>query len=208
MREAGRCGIAEMCVVINDGASACRGVIPVDRWHEPYVPVAELHSEIDAGVQFSCYMEKEEILGVMGVQDRGAVVLIRHAYVRTAARRQGIGTRLPGALILKSGKPILTGTWRTARWAIDFYEKQEFSVLPDHQAQDLLRKYWSVPPRQKETSVVLADHRFVVQAGTPIAEPADLPKSARHQKRPGCSFRRTPIQRYRSFSAAGAAKFG
>ena len=94
MREAGRCDIAEMCVVINDSASACMGVIPVDRWHEPYMPVAELHSEIGAGVRFPCHLEGVEILGAMGVQDGGAVVLSRHAYVRTTARRRGKGAKL------------------------------------------------------------------------------------------------------------------
>lgn len=163
IREAERCNIDEMCIVINDGASAYKGVIPADRWHEPYMPVAELHSEIAAGVRFSCYVEAGEILGVMGVQDRGAVVLIRHAYVRTATRRQGIGVKLLSDLVLKSEKPVLIGTWRAARWAVDFYQKHGFSVLPEHQAQDLLRKYWSVPARQMETSVVLADQRFMTQ---------------------------------------------
>ena len=161
IREAGHHDITEICNVINDGASAYKGVIPPDRWHEPYMPVADLQSEIAAGVQFSCYVETGEILGVMGVQDKGAVVLVRHAYVRTAARRQGIGAKLLSTLVRKSEKPILIGTWRAARWAIDFYRKHEFSVLPDLQAQNLLRKYWSVPAGQMEASVVLADKRFM-----------------------------------------------
>lgn len=165
IRKTARCDIHEMCVVINDGASAYKGVIPDDRWHEPYMPLAELESELTAGVQFSCYIEAGEILGVMGVQDKGSIVLIRHAYVRTAARRRGIGAKLLDALIRKSEKPVLIGTWRSARWAIDFYKKHGFGVLPDHQAQDLLRRYWSVPTRQMETSVVLADRGFMTQTG-------------------------------------------
>lgn len=166
IRKAERCNIDEMCIVINDGASAYKGVVPDDRWHEPYMPLADLDSEIAAGVQFSCYMQAGQILGVMGVQDKGSVVLIRHAYVRTAARRQGIGAKLLNDLVLKTEKPVLAGTWRAARWAIDFYQKHEFSVLPERQAQELLRKYWNVPTRQMETSVVLADQRFMAQMGS------------------------------------------
>lgn len=163
IREAKHDDIAEMCVVINDGASAYKGIIPADRWHEPYMAVAELGSEMAAGVRFLCCVEAGEILGVMGIQDKGNVVLIRHAHVRTAARRQGMGAKLMNDLILKTEKPILIGTWRAAQWAIDFYKKQGFSVLPDRQAQALLKEFWSVPARQMETSVVLADRRFLAR---------------------------------------------
>lgn len=163
IREAERFDTPEMCIVINDGASAYKGVIPADRWREPYMAVEDLESEIVAGVQFSCYVEAGRILGVMGIQDKDQVVLIRHAYVRTAARRQGIGAKLLCALVAKTQKPILIGTWSAAKWAINFYQKHEFDVLPGCQAQDLLRRYWSVPARQMETSVVLADRRFMAQ---------------------------------------------
>lgn len=120
-----------------------------------------LESEIASGVRFSCFVEDGEILGVMGVQDKGPVVLIRHAYVRTAARRRGIGAQLLEVLARTESRPMLLGTWKAARWAIDFYVKHGFRVLPDDQAQALLPKYWNVPSRQVETSVVLADRRFV-----------------------------------------------
>jgi N-acetylglutamate synthase-like GNAT family acetyltransferase len=163
IREAELTDILEICAVINDGASAYRGVIPEDRWHEPYMRADEVASEIEAGIQFSCYTEDGEILGVMGVQDKGHVVLIRHAYIRTAARRRGIGAELLSTLIHTTDKPILIGTWRAAEWAIDFYQKHGFEVLPDYKAQELLHKYWKVPTRQMETSVVLADQRFIAE---------------------------------------------
>jgi GNAT superfamily N-acetyltransferase len=143
--------------VINSGASAYKGVIPADRWHEPYMAVAELLAEIADGVEFSCYVEDDEILGVMGVQDRGGAVLIRHAYVRSSARRRGIGSELLSALSRRTSKPILIGTWKAATWAIEFYVKHGFTLLPDDQARVLLHKYWTVPVRQMETSVVLTN---------------------------------------------------
>lgn len=163
IREAKRSDTAAVCAVINDGASAYKGIIPADRWHEPYMPTGELEAEIAAGVAFWCYAEGGEILGVMGVQDKGPVVLIRHAYVRTAARRQGIGSELLSALLRQTDKPVLIGTWQAAQWAIDFYQKHGFRVLPTHQAHTLLERFWNVPARQIETSVVLADPRFMTE---------------------------------------------
>jgi len=163
IREATRADIDEISAVINDAASAYRGVIPDDRWHDPYMSIAALASELDAGIRFSCYTEGGTILGVMGIQDRGAVVLIRHAYVRTTGRRQGVGAQLLKNLLQEVEKPVLIGTWKAAKWAIRFYEKYGFRVLPEFQAQALLRKYWNVPPRQMETSVVLADPRYLTQ---------------------------------------------
>jgi len=148
---------AEMLAVINDGASAYKGVIPADRWHEPYMSESELQGELDAAVRFSCFIEGGRILGVMGVQDKGPVILIRHAYIRTSARRRGIGGELLAALTQKTEKPILIGTWKAARWAIDFYGKHGFSVLPEPRARALLEAFWNVPARQMETSVVLAN---------------------------------------------------
>src|SRR5688500_16587219 len=109
--------------IINDAASAYKGVIPADRWHEPYMPVGELRDQIHDGVEFWCYKEDGKILGVMGIQDRGDVTLIRHAYVRTVARNKGIGSKLLRYLADLTSKPILIGTWAEARWAIDFYQK-------------------------------------------------------------------------------------
>ncbi len=148
--------------VINDAAIAYKGVIPPDRWHEPYMSKDELKAQIEDGVQFSCYIDNQEIIGVMGIQDKTEVNLIRHAYVRTQQRNQGIGTRLLRELVKDSTKPILIGTWKAASWAIRFYEKNGFSLVSEEEKTRLLRRYWSIPERQVETSVVLADAKYLV----------------------------------------------
>jgi N-acetylglutamate synthase-like GNAT family acetyltransferase len=146
--------------IINDAAIAYKGVIPEDRWHDPYMSRTELQKEIDSGVKFSCYCEADTVLGVMGIQDKSDVFLIRHAYVRTTSRNTGIGTRLLNELILSSRKPVLIGTWKAAAWAIRFYLKNGFTLVTEMEKEALLRKYWSIPERQVETSVVLADGKF------------------------------------------------
>jgi GNAT superfamily N-acetyltransferase len=146
--------------VINDGAQAYKGVIPADRWHEPYMPPAELAGEIAAGVRFWGWEQDGELVGVMGIQDRGEVELIRHAYVKTGHRRRGVGARLLAHIERLSAKPILIGTWAAAHWAIRFYEKHGYRVLARGETERLLRRYWSVPERQIETSVVLASARW------------------------------------------------
>jgi len=143
--------------IINDGAMAYRGIIPADRWHEPYMTEEELETQIKEGVQFWGYIEDEQILGVMGIQFKGDVTLIRHAYLRTSMRNKGIGSKLLYHLSAKSTTPILIGTWAAAKWAIEFYQKHGFRLLPEEEKNILLRKYWSIPDRQVETSVVLAN---------------------------------------------------
>jgi GNAT superfamily N-acetyltransferase len=142
--------------VINDGAIAYKGVIPADRWHEPYMPQEELITQMEEGVQFWCYKENEEILGVMGIQYKGDVTLIRHAYVRSTHRNKGIGGKLLTRLAAISTVPVLIGTWADAKWAITFYEKHGYRLLSNWESASLLRKYWNIPFRQIETSVVLA----------------------------------------------------
>jgi GNAT superfamily N-acetyltransferase len=93
----------------------------------------------------------------MGIQDKGEVELIRHAYVKTAKHNQGIGTELLRHIENMARKPILLGTWIDATWAIAFYEKNGYRRLPRPETERLLRKYWSIPERQIETSVVLAN---------------------------------------------------
>lgn len=154
--------------IVNDAASAYRGVIPDDRWHEPYMSRDELSQQIEEGVRFSCYVAGGEIAGVMGIQDRTDVVLIRHAYVRTRFRNQGIGSILLDALIRDTKRPILIGTWKAASWAIRFYEKNGFRLVQDDEKDRLLEKYWNIPRRQVETSVVLADERYRASSA-PIA---------------------------------------
>ena len=147
--------------IVNDAARAYKGVIPADRWHEPYMPMEALGAEIGAGVRFLGYEADGELLGVMGIQDRGEVALIRHAYVRTAGRRAGIGSALLREIEKASSKPILIGTWLAAAWAIRFYEKNGYRLLSRGETDRLLRTYWSIPERQIETSVVLADRRWI-----------------------------------------------
>lgn len=146
----------EILQIINDAASAYRGIIPADRWHEPYMPEEELQTQIDQGVEFWCYKEDKEIMGVMGIQYKGDVTLIRHAYVRSRYRNKGIGSKLLDYLISASSTPVLIGTWADATWAIQFYQKHGFRLVSYPEKEILLRKYWSIPERQIETSVVLA----------------------------------------------------
>ncbi len=150
----------EIYQIINDAARAYKGVIPDDRWHDPYMARTELRDQIDDGVRFFCYSENDRILGVMGVQDKNEVCLIRHAYVRTDSRNKGIGSKLLKELTSESTKPILIGTWKDATWAISFYIKNGFRVVTQQETEILLRKYWRIPDRQVETSVVLCDRKY------------------------------------------------
>ena len=142
--------------IINDAAQAYKGIIPGDRWHEPYMPLEGLRHEIDDGVVFWGLEEDGKLTGVMGSQDKGDVTLIRHAYVRTQARNIGIGTRLLRHLEDMIDKPILIGTWADATWAISFYKKHGYRLVSEKEKSHLLKKYWSIPERQIETSVVLS----------------------------------------------------
>ncbi len=152
--------IASILEVINDAAAAYQGVIPADRWKQPYMPEDELRDEMVGGVVFWGYYGDGQLAGVMGIQDVGDVTLIRHAYVRTERRQTGIGGRLLERLKEKSTLPYLVGTWAAATWAIDFYEKHGFRRLSPEETVRVLNKYWSIPDRQIETSVVLADERW------------------------------------------------
>lgn len=148
--------LQQMHAAINDAAQAYKGVIPDDRWHEPYMPMEELEAEIRDRVVFWCLEEDGQLIGVMGIQDKGDVVLIRHAYVRTSRRHGGIGTQLLKHLEGLTTKPILIGTWRAAIWAIDFYERNGYLIQSRKETDRDLRRYWNIPERQIETSVVLA----------------------------------------------------
>lgn len=143
--------------VINDGARAYAGVIPADRYHEPYMSRDELASEIASGVEFWLEDRDGAVDGIMGIQDVKDVTLIRHAYVRMAAQRRGIGTRLLEHLLERTQRPVLIGTWKAATWAIDFYRRHGFQRAPEKDVPGLLRRYWSIPDRQVETSVVLVE---------------------------------------------------
>ncbi|MGB0577769.1 MAG: GNAT family N-acetyltransferase [Alphaproteobacteria bacterium] len=146
----------EVLAVINDAATAYKGVIPADCWHDPYMSAVDLQGEISAGVSFKLFYEKgNTIVGVMGAQPVQDVLLVRHAYVRTQTRRHGVGSKLLLDLRVNTSSPILVGTWAAAGWAIRFYEKHDFKAQTFAQTQDLLKKYWSVPERQAAQSVVL-----------------------------------------------------
>ena len=160
IREATEKDFDEIYNVINDAAIAYKGIIPADRWHEPYMTKEELKTQIEEGVRFSCYVDDNKIIGVMGIQDKNDVDLIRHAYVITSQRKKGIGTLLIHELLKSSKKPILIGTWKAADWAINFYERHGFFVVPEDEKNILLRKYWNIPDRQVETSVVLVDTKY------------------------------------------------
>lgn len=147
----------QICSIINDGAHAYEGVIPADCWTEPYMSSDELRAEIEDGVTFWGYDENESLTAVMGMQQVEDVTLIRHAYVRTSSRNRGIGGRLLAHLRKLAHGPVLVGTWADAGWAIRFYEKHGFHVVASEQKERLLKRYWTVPDRQVETSVVLAD---------------------------------------------------
>ncbi len=146
--------------IINDAAQAYRGVIPPDQWHQPYMGRPELAAEIVAGVEFWGHESNGELVGVMGIQRKGGVDLIRHAYVRTICRNQGIGGQLLRFLQRQTAQPILIGTWQAAAWAVRFYEKYGFRLVDPEVKDRLLRRYWSVAARQIATSVVLADERW------------------------------------------------
>jgi GNAT superfamily N-acetyltransferase len=147
--------------IINQAALAYKGVIPADCWQEPYMPEAELRAEMTAGVKFWGYETDAGLVGVMGRQDLKGVTLIRHAYVDPAAQRQGVGARLLAELLQEISGPVLVGTWAAAWWAIRFYEQHGFRLVTQAEKDRLLNTYWTISPRQVETSVVLADPKWL-----------------------------------------------
>jgi N-acetylglutamate synthase-like GNAT family acetyltransferase len=143
--------------IINDGAQAYKGIIPADRWTEPYMSREKLQHEIDEGVVFWGYEESGTLTGVMGLQQVQDVTLIRHAYVVTSSQKRGIGAHLLSHLRELANRSVLIGTWADAAWAIHFYERHGFQMVDSEEKNRLLKKYWTIPERQIETSVVLAD---------------------------------------------------
>ena len=156
IRQCGATDTADMLAIINAAAEAYRGVIPADCRHEPYMSTDDLASELADGVTFSGYEAEGRLIGVMGVQRRHNVDLIRHAYVLPECQRQGIGAELLRHLCRHAQRPILIGTWGAADWAIRFYERHGFARVGADDVTPLLRTYWTVPERQIVTSVVLA----------------------------------------------------
>lgn len=168
--------------IINDAARAYKGVIPNDCYKEPYMSQEELRDEIASGVSFWGYREEslqelgnkkeevvspEQLVGVMGIQDVKDVTLIRHAYVRTSSQNRGMGSKLLLHLLKQTNRQVLVGTWRDASWAVAFYEKHGFHLLTGKVKNELLERYWKVPKRQAEASVVLADRECSNSRGRP-----------------------------------------
>ncbi len=152
--------------IINESAIAYKGIIPPDRWKEPYMPKDELFSEISDGVIFWGYEEDGKLVGVMGIQDVNDVTLIRHSYVLTEKRNHGIGGKLLSHLRKMTDRPILIGTWADSVWAVKFYEKYGYRLVTESEKNRLLMKYWKIPERQVETSVVLGDQKWFDVSGT------------------------------------------
>jgi GNAT superfamily N-acetyltransferase len=148
---------AAILAIVNAVAEAYRGVIAEDCWHEPYMPARELESEIAAGVEFWGYEADGALVGVMGIQPVREVDLIRHAYVLPAHQRHGVGAALLRHLRQRSARRMLIGTWAAAEWAIRFYCRHGFALVSAERKTALLKTYWTVPDRQIETSVVLAN---------------------------------------------------
>jgi GNAT superfamily N-acetyltransferase len=146
---------AAILAIVNAAAEAYRGVIPDDRWHEPYMPADELDREIAAGVEFWGYEAGGRLLGIMGIQRVRDVDLIRHAYVSPESQRAGIGGELLEHLMRSVPRPLLVGTWAAAEWAIRFYRRHGFELVSPQRKTELLQDYWTIPERQIETSVVL-----------------------------------------------------
>lgn len=141
--------------VINEAAQAYRRVIPADCWHEPYMTAFALQAEIEARIAFWGWEDSGALIGVMGIQRIRDATLIRHAYVRTAHQGRGIGGALLTFLIGQAAGPLLVGTWGAADWAIRYYQRHGFRLVSPAEKDRLLGTYWSIPSRQKETSVVL-----------------------------------------------------
>jgi GNAT superfamily N-acetyltransferase len=158
-----RCDMRDFALIwaiINDGAQAYRGTIPADRWTEPYMSREKLQHEIEDGVVFWGYQEDGALMGVMGIQPVRDVTLIRHAYVRTSSQKKGVGSQLLAHLRKLTKDPVLIGTWADAVWAVRFYERHGFRRVSDEEKDRLLKRYWNIPERQVETSVVLADSQW------------------------------------------------
>jgi len=152
--------LESICVIINEAAQAYKAAIPKDCWKEPYMSKDDILREIEDGVVFWGYEEEGGMVAVMGIQDIHDVTLVRHAYVRPSRQKQGLGGELLSYLQLQTTRPILIGTWADARWAINFYENNGFRTVPPEIKDMLLRRYWTIPERQIESSIVLANDKW------------------------------------------------
>jgi GNAT superfamily N-acetyltransferase len=139
--------------IINEAAKAYSGKIPEDCYHEPYMSLDELKKEMRRIIFFG-WQIKDKLAGIMGLELSKDVSLIRHAYVLPQHQNKGIGSKLLRYIMGHTTTPrLLVGTWEDARWAVEFYQKHGFSLLPNQ--EQLLKTYWDISSRQIETSVVL-----------------------------------------------------
>ncbi len=154
--EYNKTNISKILHVINDASLRYKGIIPDDCWHEPYMPKQELIDEFSDGVCMYGYHHNNILIGVIGIQEVKDVILIRHAYTLTTFQGKGTGSALLEYLLRKNqNSRLLVGTWRNATWAIRFYEKFGFILHAKDQSTLLLNKYWKLPSKQIENSVVL-----------------------------------------------------
>ena len=145
--------------IINDASIKYKGVIPDDCWKEPYMSEQELIDEFSDGVRVYGYNHNNELIGVIGTQEVKDVVLIRHSYTLSSFQGKGVGSKLLEYLLKKNlNSRLLVGTWKDATWAIRFYEKFGFILHAKEEKTLLLKKYWKIPSKQIENSVVLERH--------------------------------------------------
>ena len=172
MRALGEGDTGTILAIVNAAAEVYRGVIPADRWHEPYMDEAELRAEIAAGVRFSACEIDGRVVGVMGIQPVRNVELIRHAYVDPACQGRGVGGELMRHLLGRKDRQVLVGTWAAATWAIRFYERNGFRLVPDAAKAPLLKSYWTIPERQVDVSVVLAAPPLTLEQSRKLINPS------------------------------------
>ena len=147
---------SKILYVINDAAIRYKGIIPDNCWHEPYMPAQELVNEFNAELRMYGYHRNNKLIGVIGIQEVKDVILIRHAYTLTSYQGKGMGSELLKYLLKKNqNSRLLVGTWKSAIWAIQFYEKFGFILHTKDQSTLLLRKYWKISSNQIKNSVVL-----------------------------------------------------
>jgi len=174
--------------LLNAAAKAYRGVIPGDCWRDPYMPLQELDGEIAAGVEFWGYEAGGALVGVMGFQSVLDVDLIRHAYVSPHYQRQGVGSALLDHLARSTTRRMLVGTWAAADWAVRFYHRHGFELVGPEHTPALLKRYWAIPDRQIDASVVLANPPL---AATPSA-PANASSASSNASATPSRFRKGP----------------
>ena len=142
--------------IINEASLKYKGVIPDNCWNEPYMSEQELINEFNDGVRMYGYHHNNTLIGVIGVQEVKDVILIRHAYTLSSHQGKGVGSALLEYLLKKNKNyRLLVGTWKNATWAIQFYKKFDFIIHTKEETTLLLKKYWNIPTKQIENSVVL-----------------------------------------------------